>query len=59
MEVAERMLSAKTYGLCVVGALAAPLLFLHCAAWAAGVELLPQGASFGAGEPWTATRDHR
>ena len=38
MEAAERMLSAKTYRPCVVGALAAPLLLLPCAAWAADPE---------------------
>jgi len=38
MKAAERMLSAKTYRPCVVGALAALLLLLSCAAWAADPE---------------------
>ena len=38
MKAAERMLSAKTYRPCVVGALAAPLLLLPCAVWAADPE---------------------
>jgi hypothetical protein len=38
MEAEERMLSAKTYCPCAVGALAATLLLLPCAAWAADLE---------------------